>query len=509
MSLLGLDIGTTGAKAVAFSPEGEILASAYQEYPLLSPRPGWQELDPNAVWAAVRAILSEVASKTSHNPIRAMAIASHGEACHPVTREGLSLANALAPFDGRTADMPAWWARRMSRFDIAQITGMPLHGMYTINKILWIKENLPDAYAKAWKFLCFEDFIQFKLGLNPVMSHPMASRTMAFDVPKGHWSSELLKLAGIDQELLPFTAPSGVPVGTIPNPVADEIGLPRGIVVGTGGHDQPVGTLGVGVLESGEAMYATGTVECICGCFDRFRLTPEMVDANICCYTSCVPGLFVSLGFNFTGGVLLKWYRDTFGQQEKALAEATGQDVYDLICSSVPGNPERVLILPHFTMTGTPYFDTCSRGAILGLTLNTPREEVISAILSGVTYEMKLNLELLQSTGVEIRRLRVIGGGAKSKVWVQRKADIMGIPMVVPKATEAACLGAALLGGKAAGLLADFEGAVRSAVQIEAEVEPNEPRQRYYDEMFAIYREVYASLCGINHRLAALEAREG
>ena len=505
MSLLGLDVGTTGAKGVVFDLDGRILASAYREYPLISPRPGWQELDPNQVWRCVKAVLAEVSRATRNNPIQAMAVSCQGEACTPVAEDGTVLANSPATFDARTADLPRWWLERISRFEIARISGMPLHGMYTINKVMWFKEHRPDLYAKTWRFLCYEDFVHFKLGLDPVMSHPLAARTMAFDVHRGEWSDALLGLAGIDRGLFARTAPSGEVVGTIPERVAAEIGLPRGVIVATGGHDQPAGTLGAGVLESGKAMYATGTVECICSVFDTFHLTQESVDNNICCYPSCVPGLYASLGFNFTGGSLLKWYRDTFAGAEMAEARASGRDVYDILCERAPEKPEHVLILPHFTLTGTPYFDTSSRGAILGLTLNTRREEIVSAILSGVTYEMKLNLELLRSAGVRIQELRAIGGGAKSRIWVQRKADIMGVPVAVLETTEAAALGAAMLAGKAAGIVPDIGEMAREVVRIKSVCEPDEKRHAVYERIFAVYRSLYPALKDINHALAALD----
>ena len=283
-------------------------------------------------------------------------------------------------------------------------------------------------------------------------------------------------IAGIDQELLPETRASGEVVGTIPDSVASELGLPRGITVATGGHDQPAGALGAGIIEGGEAIYSTGTVEAICPIFGSFTMTESLVEGNLCCYPACVPGLFASLAFNFTGGSLLKWYRDTWAGPEIAEAAERGVDVYDLLCGRIPSKPENLLILPHFTVTGTPYFDTESRGLIAGLTLNTTREEVVSAILSGVTYEMKLNLELLESSGVEIRRLRAIGGGAKSPVWIQRKADIMGIPIAVLETTEAPALGMAMLAGSVGGGAAKVRGMAERAVRISEVFDPEPSR---------------------------------
>ncbi|MDZ4861013.1 MAG: FGGY-family carbohydrate kinase [Candidatus Hydrogenedentes bacterium] len=505
MSLLGLDVGTTGAKGVAFDLEGKPIAQAYREYPLHSPKPGWLELDPDQVWQLVRDVLSEIASKTRHDPIRAMAISSQGEAVHAVDKTGACLTHSPVTFDARTAEIPAWWLERKSRYDLAFISGMPLHGMYSLNKILWFKQNQPDVFAKTWKWMCYEDFVQFRLGVTPTMSHSLAARTMALDARQGKWSNELLDIADVPVEMLPDTKPSGAALGTIPDAVATEIGLPRGIVVSTGGHDQPAGALGAGIFASGEAVYATGTVDCICPIFDNYAVTKQTVAANLCCYPSCVPGLFASIAFNFTGGSLLKWYRDTFAGEERRLAAESGRDVYEVLCGNIPDFPENLIILPHFTVTGTPYFDTASRGAILGLTLNTTREEIVSAILSGVTYEMKLNLEVLQSAGTGITRLRAIGGGAKSRIWIQRKADIMGVPVAVLATTEAAALGVALLAGHAAGLVRDVRAALASAVRIEYVCDPDPLRSREYEKRYNVYRDVYGSLKDINHRLAAFD----
>ncbi|MCL4217636.1 MAG: hypothetical protein KJ052_11630 [Candidatus Hydrogenedentes bacterium] len=505
MSLLGLDVGTTGTKAVAFDLDGRVLASAYREYPLRSPRPGWQELDADEVWRSVREVLGEVASKTKADPIKAMAMSAQGEAVTAVDQSGACLAPSPVTFDARTADMPAWWLERKSRLELAQHTGMPLHGMYTINKILWFKENQPEVYSKAAKFLCYEDYVQYRLGVPPTMSHSLAGRTMALDAKAGEWSSEILAIADVDPAKLPATAPSGQALGEIPDAIADDIGLPRGIVVATGGHDQPAGALGAGILEGGEAVYATGTVECICPIFPDFTMDERMANNNICCYPSCVPGLYASIAFNFTGGSLLKWYRDTFAAGEKREAEQSGRDVYDIICAGVTPEAENLLVLPHFTVTGTPHFDTASRGALLGLTLQTKKEDIVAAILSGVTYEMKLNLEMLQNAGVGISRLRAIGGGAKSRTWIQRKADIMAIPVSVLQISEAASLGVAMLAGHAVGLLPDLKAAASRIVTFEDVCTPDADRVQQFADRYAIYRDVYGALGSINHRLAALE----
>ena len=504
MSILGLDVGTTGTKAVAFNIDGTLIASAYREYPLHSPRPGWLELDAEQVWQAVKQVLGEIAQKTTSDPIRSLGISAQGEACHIISKSGAPLTPSVVTFDARTAQMPTWWESKKSRIEIARHTGMPLHGMYSINKMIWFKENLPDAWANAWKITCYEDYIHARLGLDPAISQSLAARTMALNVATGDWSDEMLNLAGIDRANLARVLPSGTPVGTIPNAIADELGLPHGIVVGTGGHDQPAGALGAGIMKGGEAVYATGTVDCICPIFSNFTMTQEVADSNLCCYPSCINGLYTSIAFNFTGGSLLKWYRDTFAGQELAQARAENRDVYDLICQNVSPEPENILILPHFTVTGTPHFDTQSRGAILGLTLGTTREEIVAGILSGVTYEMKLNLELFRRAGAEITRLRAIGGGAKSDAWIQRKADIMGVPVAVLEVPEAASLGVALLGAQAAGLIEDAGAMASAAAVVKSVREPDPGRHQEFERRFAIYKDVYPMTKNLAHRLAEL-----
>ncbi len=504
VSLLGLDVGTTGCKAVAFNLDGEIVAAAYREYPLHSPQPGWGELDPEQVWRSVADCIRGVAAESANDPIRSLAVSSQGEACHPVAADGSCLHRSIVTFDARTAGYVDWWQERISREEIGEITGMPLHGMYSLNKILWIKENLPEVFRKTHKFLCYEDFVVQRLGLEPSISHSLAARTMAFDVTSKSWSEKMLSIAGIDSNLLSQPKPSGEALGTIPDAVARELGLNRGVVVATGGHDQPAGALGAGILTGGDALYATGTVDCICPIFQKPEEISDAIAHNLCCYPACVPGLSCSIAFNFTGGSLLKWYRDTFCEAEKHEADHSGRDVYDIVCSKIPENPENVLILPHFTVTGTPEFDTASRGLIAGLTLDTSREQIVSAILSGVTFEMKLNLELLRNSGVEITRLRASGGGAKSPVWVQRKADILGLPISVLEVSEAPALGVAMLGGKAAGLIDDIGAFAAEVVRISDTIDPEPRRHAAYRERFEIYREVYPAMKSINHRLARL-----
>ena len=504
MSLLGIDIGTTGCKAIVFREDGEILAGAYREYPLHQPQPGWMELDPRQVWGDTQdAIREAVANAGAADPVRALSTSVQGEAVTPVAADGEILANSPVTFDERTLPYAGWWDEHLDRMRLFQITGMPPHVMYTINKIMWWRREQPEVYERAAKFLNYGDFALHQLGLPPTIDFSMAGRSMAFDLQRDEWSSEILAAADIDVAKLPEVAPSGTAVGVVPDEIATDLGLPSGVVGVTGGHDQPCGALGGGITEPGLAIDATGTVECITPVFDQVVLSEEMLESNYCCYHHVSPGLYTTLAFNFTGGSLLRWYRDHFAAVEKEEAEVAGMDVYDILLGKAAGGPSPVMCLPHFTMTGTPWFDTRSRGAFLGLTLGTQPSDVVKAILDGVTYEMRLNLDRLAQAGIEVKRLRGIGGGAKSGVWMQLKADIFNRPVARLNVSEGACLGAAILAGVGAGVYPST--AVANDMVREVEVfEPNAESAARHQERYELYRDLYPTLQEFNHRLAAL-----
>lgn len=494
MSLLGIDVGTTGCKAVVFDDAGKILSSAYREYPLHFPETGWIELDSNRVMKSVRDVIREAAARAKKDPVRALAVASQGEAVTPVAADGSFLHHGVVTFDTRTAGLVEWWEKKLPRQRIFEISGMPLHGMYSASKILWWAQNRPEVFAKAAKFLCYQDLLIHQLGLDPAIDLSLAARTMLLDIDKGAWSDELCGIAGIDPSRLAKPLPAGSVIGEIPARVAKSFGLPAGVVAVTGGHDQPCGALGAGVVEDGVGTYATGTVECITPAFKDRVVDPRLLQNNIACYPHVVPGLFVALTFNFTGGSLLKWYRDTFAVAEKEKAKKAKKDVYDLILSEIPKDPTSLYILPHFTATGTPHFDTDSKGVIAGLRLSTTRGEIVKAVLEGVTYEMALNASVLGECGAEIASFRAIGGGAKSPVWMQLKADLLGKPVHAMRVSEAVCLGAAILAGTATGRYTSARDAALKLSRVERTYRPDSRKSAVYADRFARYRELYPAM---------------
>lgn len=501
MSLLGIDVGTTGCKAIAFNEEGQIIAQAYGEYPLIHLQPGWSELDSRVVWDIVANAVKRVASQTKHDPIEAFAVSSQGEAVTPISKSGEILDNAITTFDYRTAGIEKEIGEKMSKLEIMRITGMPLSPITTVAKLIWLRRNKPEVYNKTWKFLGFEDFIVYKMGLKPTVDYSLASRTMFFDIINKCWSEKMFDLARVDMDLFPNAKPSGTVIGEVPSSVADELGLEKGVVGVTGGHDQPCGALGAGIIRSGEVMDATGTVECIAPAFSEPVINEKMIDGNFCCYCHVVEGLYVTLGFVASGGVVLRWYRDTFAQREVAEAEAQGRDVYDILMEQASDDISPVMLLPHFSGAGTPSLDGESKGAILGLTLSTQKGDIIKAILEGISFEIKLNLEMLADAGVTINEIRAIGGGAKSEKWLQLKADMFGKKVVALDVSEGVCLGAIILAGTAIGKYPSVNSAVEQLVKPKKIYLPRDEIKRQYDERLKIYAEMYPAIRGISYRL--------
>ena len=502
MSLMGVDIGTTGVKAVVFDERGGQLARAYEEYHLLFPSPGANELDPRLVMDAALRVIERAAGEAGDgDPVAAIGIASQGEAFTPIASDGRMIGNTMIYSDSRCAPLVEPWSDAFGAEKLYRITGHIPYSMYSLYKFLWLKEHEPEVWETAWKFLFFEDLLAFVLTGGTKTDYSMAARSMMFDVTKKEWSPEILDALGMDHHRLPEVVPSGGIVGSVKPDIAGKLRLRPGVTVSVCGHDQPVGALGCGAASPGRASYSIGTVECVCVAADRLIMSTDLMRANLVIYPHVVPDTYTTQGFNMTGGSVLKWVRDNFAVEEAHEARRVGEDPYDRIIAAASTEPADVILLPHFGPTGTPHLDSLGAGVLFGLKLSTTRAEVIRAVLEGITYEIKWNLSILSEAGFALDELRAVGGGAKSETWMQIKADILGIPLTTMRVTEATCMGAALLAGHGAGMLD-----VRTTSWAEP-IKTFEPRAEYasmYEERFAIYQEIYKSLGRAREMLSQL-----
>jgi len=493
MSYMGLDVGQTGCKAVIFDQEGNKRSQSYREYKTLIPAEGWAEIDSDEVRNSCLSVMKEAQSACPEDPVDGLSISSMGEAFTPVAGDGSCLGNAMIASDTRAQEIAEVWSHRFGVDKLYQLTGHTAHPMFSLFKLLWFRDTMPDAWNKAVKFLCFEDFLQHVLGLQPHIAWSLAGRTMMFNVKSHGWDPEILDAVGIDPQQLAIPTPSGEKVGSIQKDVAESLGFSRGAIVTAGGHDQPMGALGAGVINPGMAMYATGTSECITPAFQEPVMSEALMQNNLCTYDYTIPGMYTTVSFSLTGGNILRWFRDEWGRMELLEAKRQGTDAYTLLLSQIGSSPSGLLVLPYFTPSGTPYFETELPGAIFGLRLSTKREQVLRALLEGVAFEMRLNMDILNRSGIHIKELRPIGGGAKSSVWVQLKADVLNTPMTTVQVTEAASLAGAMLACSAQ-TGEPVQSIVKRWVKTGDVIEPNRENAEFYGEQFDRYKKLYPSL---------------
>ncbi|MEX0680215.1 MAG: FGGY-family carbohydrate kinase, partial [Balneolales bacterium] len=425
MHFLGIDIGTSGCKALVFDESGKQLAISGRSYDIMFSDNGGAELNPDEVTGKCFDVIRECTSAVPAGSVKGLSISSQGEAFTAVGSNHESLCNAMVSSDSRSEPYLSRFIRKMDDEKLYRITGHTAHPLFTVFKLLWLKENKPKVWKKTRYFLCFEDLLQLRLGIEPTISWPLAGRTMMFDVIKKQWSPEILDIVGLTADRLAKPAPSGSIVGKIPADLAEELGLSKETVVVSGGHDQTCSALGAGVVDKGIAMLATGTVECITAAFKKPEFSADLKKNNLCTYNYTIPDYYASIAYHLTGGNILKWFKDEFGGREVAEAERSKGSAYEYLLKAMSDTPSGLMVLPYFTPSGTPYFDTRTKGAIFGLRLSTGRGELIRALLEGVAFEMRLNLEILGNSGYQISEFRAVGGGAKSETWTQLKADVM------------------------------------------------------------------------------------
>ncbi len=490
MSLLGIDVGTTGCKVLAISADGTTLGMAHREYDVLRPQPGRAELDSAAVWGKIKEAIREVAAQTKADPIVALSISSMGEAMTPVSRDRAIIGNSIMGFDARGAETLAKLAQ-LDPVMFFERSGNLVANLFGGPKLIWLRDNRPELFEQTYKFLCWADLVAYLLGGDPITNYSLANRTLFFDLREQTWSDETLRYVGMPADKLPPVMQSGTVTGTVSKAVAEELGLPSNVCLVVGSHDQCLNATGSGAIQAGVAAFGLGTFGCITPTYDTIPPAEMMIKPRLNVEHHALPGLYVSFYYNLSSGALLKWFRDTFAQLEKAQAQAKQADVYDLLLSEMPADPTDLLVLPHFAPTGPPYFDEQATGLIAGLTLETTRGQVVKGLLEGATYYFREGLEIMTAAGIRIDEFRVTGGGSRSDAWMQIAADILGRPLVRPKVTEATALGAAILAGVGGGVYDSAAQAVSMLVKHDRVFEPDARRQRLYDERFSRYHLLY------------------
>lgn len=501
MSVLGIDVGSSGCKASVVDAAGRILGQASAEYPLVSPGPGLQEMDPELVWRSTKEVVALAVSRARAgggaaraDPVRAISVSSFGESVVPLAKNGSVVRNALMYIDRRGAEEAELLGKNIGEERIHAITGAPVHSMYSLSKILWLKRNEGDTYRKAWKFLLLADYTLYRLGARPCTDYSLAARTQAFDVVAKRWSPEMLDGAGVDGDKLGEPVQAGSVIGELRADLAEELGIAAGVLLVAGGHDQPCAALGAGVIGPGAAVDGLGSTECITPAFDRPVINASMARSGFACVPHVVAGLYVTYAFTFTCGSLLRWFRDGFSGHREREAEERGIDLFDLIVEEAAAKDTTLLLLPHFAGAATPYMDARATGAMVGLGLETTGRDIARAILEGVTYEMMVNVERLVEAGIAVDELKAVGGLSKSAAYLQLKADMMGRRITTLDVAEAGTIGVAILAGVASGIYPGIREAVAALVRTKRDFEPDMARHERFMERFGAYKRMYSAV---------------
>jgi len=496
LSLLGIDLGTTGIKCAAYNEDGKMLGKTYREYPLYMPKKGIVELDPNTVWDRLCENIKELNSfaVVQSDPIEALSISVSGDEAMPVDKKGSPLFNTIMAMDKRGEKENIWINNIIGKESMYGITGQPPANLYPLNRLIWFKENKPDIFSKTSKFLCWEEFIFMKLGAEPVTDYSVVCRTLVFDILKRDYSDEILKKTGIDKSLFPKAILSGTEIGAVGKELAKKLGFKKDVKIVTGGFDQICAALGSGVVKDGMASVGTGTFEVMQVCFSKPISDPKLMNYGYPFCNHALKGLFITMSINYCGGVIFKWYRDNFGYYEKQFAEKNNLNVYDAIMDLALKSKYPVLFMPYFEGAQTPKNNPDINGAMLGLTLRTTKEDIIKGMFEGITFDLKLNLEKMEETEIKIDSLRATGGGARSDTWLQIKADITGKPIKKIDVDESGCMAVSVLAGYGTGKFGSVEEVLEKWVKIGRIFEPDMKKYKKYQEKYEQWLGVYESL---------------
>lgn len=467
--------------------DGLPLARAYREYPLATPRPGWAELDPDAVWEAVCATIREVTAAVPEPP-QALAVATLGEAVTPIDGYGAALAPTIVSFDGRARTCYDQLIGALGRERISDVCGVAPQPHYSVAKWSWIAREMPETYRRTATLACFGGLASVRLGLPPVIDHTMATRTLAFDAAGGCWSSEILDVAGVEVEKLPAPVPTGSVVGAVAAPQARELGLADGALLVTGGLDQVCAAYGVGIGARGDgsAMLSLGTVAVLAAVLDDDRSAGTSVPT----VPYVEPGKRLAIAGTPAGGAVLRWYRDRFGGTEAAAVAGTEDEFYDRIVAGAADAETDLIALPHFAGSRTAFADPQATAALIGLTFATEKRHIVRALLEGVALETAVMAERLAEADAPVSSLRAVGGGSRSPVWMQIIADVLGVPVASTASADAAAVGAALIAGAATGGVAGD----RRGLPVAMRCEPEDSRHRRYRSKLERYRAIHGAL---------------
>lgn len=490
---VGIDVGTSSCRAVAFDGEFNILAAAGREYSIISPHPGWAEQDPEAILESVVDVLSRVLADPRLGGERPSAVGvgavMHSMIC--LDRDGRPITNAWIWADlrsGREAEA----LKEKYGLELYNRTGCPVHPMYLPAKLVWLKENDPDTFSRMARIVSIKEYLVYRLTGKFVADESVAAATGLLNIHSLRWDDFILDAVGVRRELLSEPVSPLTTVEGFTTEYAKSKGLPAGVPLVVGASDGTLSNLGSGAVAPGQIAAMIGTSGAVRMLADRPVLDPK--GRTWCYYLSS--GKWVPGGATNNGGNILRWYRDLFASRELDEAKAKGVDPYQILserATSVPPGSKGLIFLAFLAGERSPYYNANARGVLFGLNLGHGPAEVVRAIMEGVVFQLYSVFEALVGTVGQPKEVRASGGFARSPEWLQIMADTFGVPLAVPRVIEGSAFGAAALAMISAGELSGLEDVSRF-IKIEKTVDPIPERTKIYRELYEVYMNLYRKL---------------
>lgn len=489
--VLGIDIGTTAIKAAVFDETGHEQGSHTCEYSLLTPTPVRVELEAQTYVNAFKVALSNAISKAkiAKSEIVSLGISAQGETLFFLDEQAEPLRPAIVWMDNRATEEAAWIEAQFGRDVVHQTTGqVGMSATWPASKILWVKKHEPEVFAKTTKFLLIEDYFIYLLTGQFASEDSLLCSTMYWDINTRRYWPAMLDLLGIKESQLPEIQRPGSPISNVTQEAASEFGLSTETLVCLGALDQACGAIGVGNVRPGIFSESTGAALASVAMTTQPVIDPS---GEMPCFASGIPGMYMVHAYS-TGGMAIRWFRDTFCASEMDVERTCGLNAYALIDCEVesihPGS-DGLRVLPHLQGSGPPDTECLAKGVFLNVTLAHSKAHFARGIMEGVSMVLLRMLEATRSLGVEVEEIRSLSGGAKSRAWCQIKANASGLPVRTMKTTDiAACLGAAILAGVSAGVWKSVEETASLFAQYDLEYTPEPRHKALYDAMLSEYK---------------------
>ena len=481
--LIGIDIGTSGTKSALFDTEGNTVASATAEYPLSQPQNGWAEQNPMDWWDAVCKTLREILPMAK-GEIAGLGLSGQMHSLVLLDKENRVIRPSILWCDGRTSEECREIEDLIGRQRLMEITGNPALPGFTASKLLWVKNHEPEAFSRTAHILLAKDFIRYKLTGEYATEVSDASGMQLLDIHTRAWSEEVCAALGIDLSLLARVYESPELTGRVTRDAAEKTGLPAGLPVAGGGGDNASAAIGTGVCRYTQAFTTIGTSGVVFAPINEAIVDPL---GRVHTFCAAVPGTWHVMGVTQAAGLSFNWFRNT-------LAPDVSYKELDKACAALPIGAERLLYLPYLMGERTPILDAAARGVFFGLSAMHTREHLARAVMEGVSYSLYDCLSLIREMGIDVREMAICGGGAKSDLWRQMLTDLYLLPLQLRASSEGAVLGAAILGGCAAGIYTSVEEGCTRAVKNASATSPVEENHKSYLCVYERYRALYPAL---------------